>query len=112
MNFNHSDIIALSKAAEAVARAVSAEVCRRHGNHIPIDDPDEELSWKAHDLVSDAYANVGSINPEKLESVMHGMYTVNDSKWLRDIFSPVNIYELNKLSERLALGVKNMIAWS
>lgn len=115
MKFKTNEIIALSRASEAIAKAVRSEVCRRHGKHIRIDDPDAELGWEANDLIATAYVEAGKVEPlAKLECAMRGMYTANNpeanEKWLREHFTPTNISELNKLSENLAYAVRSAIA--
>lgn len=112
MNFKTSEIIAISKAAELVAGAVRSEICRRHGKHLGIDDPDIELGWDATDKVARAAVEASKVESYKLKAVMTGMYFsfhgLND-EWFNDIFNPSNIFSLNELSEKLSKGVKEAV---
>ena len=112
MNFKTSEIIALSKAAELVSVAVRSEICRRHGKHLRIDDPDIELGWEATDKVAQAAFEASKVESYKLKTVMTGMhydYAPTNDEWFNNIFNPSNIFTLNELSEKLSKGVKKMM---
>ena len=116
MKIKPNDIIALSKASEAIAKAVRSEVCRRHGKHIRIDDSDADFGWEVNDLIATAYVEAGKVEPlAKLECAMHGMYTANNpeanKEWLREHFTPTTIGDLNELAQTLAKAVENAISW-
>ncbi len=112
MNFKTSEIIALSKAAELVSVAVRSEICRRHGKHLSIDDPDIELGWEATDKVAMAAVEASKVESYKLKAVMTGMYDdyarAND-EWFNNSFNPSDIFSLNELSERLSNGVREAV---